>query len=440
MIFCLKGGVLLGTVLDELKERCESQGLEVQIKPKQIETESPVKMLSVKIPAGRDFRELILWEDNLFPELVESEFELCKFIKDYEAIWSPSLKFIECELNRGNLRFPSTAMLRRLSRMLEGSILSEEENQSRLQIPSPNDDLKIYIQLSSSEHAVMCTLQNLRFTIGAFERIPRSLTIRFEGLNVSTHDDAKKLLLKLSNSVLFSLDLASEMPFCLTTERNHNFDDKRSWRSKDTIEINAPQYEYDSEPMALYWYARTAKDMPLLQFHAFYQALEFYFPVYSQRAAQESVRNLIKDPRFNVNRDTDIANILSIIKVSGGGRAFGDEKSQIKATIRSCVTSDELRLFIESDSDRKSFFDSKQARLLSDQKLSLSSLSADILDEVAQRIYDIRCRVVHTKASQDEFELLLPYSREERYLQHDIKLLEFVTRKVIVAGSRPLQV
>ena len=85
------------------------------IKPRQIETESPIRMLSVKMPAGRDFKELVLWEDNLHSEVIESKFELCKYIKDYEAIWSPSLGFIECELNRGTLCFPSTVMLRRLS-------------------------------------------------------------------------------------------------------------------------------------------------------------------------------------------------------------------------------------------------------------------------------------------------------------------------------------
>ncbi len=40
--------------------------------------------------------------------------------------------------------------------------------------------------------------------------------------------------------------------------------------------------------------------MPLLQFLAYYQSIEYYFPMYSGREAQEKIKNLVKDPSFDL--------------------------------------------------------------------------------------------------------------------------------------------
>jgi hypothetical protein len=52
-----------------------------------------------------------------------------------------------------------------------------------------------------------------------------------------------------------------------------------------------PRTTYDHEPMSLYWYARQARGVPLLEFLAYYQCIEFYFPTYAEAEAQKRVRN-----------------------------------------------------------------------------------------------------------------------------------------------------
>ena len=51
--------------------------------------------------------------------------------------------------------------------------------------------------------------------------------------------------------------------------------------------------------------------MPLLQFLAFYQCLEFYFPQYSRREAIAKIRNVLKDPLFDGAKDSSINAILN---------------------------------------------------------------------------------------------------------------------------------
>lgn len=58
---------------------------------------------------------------------------------------------------------------------------------------------------------------------------------------------------------------------------------------------------------------------------------------------------------------------------------------------------------------------------------------------MSKRIYEIRCKIVHTKADarDPEVELLLPFSKEADLLQFDIDLIQYVAQQVLIAGSRP---
>jgi hypothetical protein len=96
---------------------------------------------------------------------------------------------------------------------------------------------------------------------------------------------------------------------------------------------------------------------------------------------------------------------------------------------------------LEEDAERRSFLSSK-AKGLTEKKLPIANPDADLRNDVADRIYDIRCKIVHTKSdSRDgEVELLLPFSKEAEQLYHDISLLEFVARQVLIAASTPLTI
>jgi hypothetical protein len=180
--------------------------------------------------------------------------------------------------------------------------------------------------------------------------------------------------------------------------------------------------------------------MPLLQFLAFYQVIEFYFPIYSQSEAQRKLRAILKDPTFRGDHDTDIARLLAAIHVSRTG-AFGDERSQLRATLVECTDSDALRRYFEADSERKEFFLTK-AKSLPYHKIPLANPSMDLRHDVADRVYDIRCKIVHTKTDSRDgsVELLLPFSQEAEQLSFDIDLVQHLAQLVLVVGSAPLNV
>lgn len=425
--------------IDLLKERLQKANLQTrEYKPQTDgEQESLFKTdgLLVQIPEERDFRSILILDDEEIDTVINSSFEKYRFIKGYEGIWSPELKVAECEIQSNDPYRPSRIILTRLLRFL-----SKDSDEKRNSITIKyTDNISVTIGESSQEFSILTNFR--RDVIVSRGRLFSRSTIRIEGLNVSTHNEAKENLIKISNSIFFPLDMSINIPIHLSIDREL-FRELRIARRKiinEEFQLNSTKYEYDQEPMSIYWYARTATNMPLLQYLAFYQVLEFYFPVYSYKEAQQKIRNTIKDPLFSVDNENDLSKIIQIIQSSSKGKTIGDEKSQLNATIQNSIDNDSLKAFIEESEERRDFFDvQKKSKSLAKQNISIKNKDNDIRNEVANRIYEIRCRIVHTK-DEAQYELLLPFSPDIVNLKYDLELIEFLARKVLIASSRVLK-
>jgi hypothetical protein len=106
-----------------------------------------------------------------------------------------------------------------------------------------------------------------------------------------------------------------------------------------------------------------------------------------------------------------------------------------------CVQTEGLREFLESDPDRKEFYSAKNNKTSPYHKIPLANASADLRVDVAERMYDIRCKIVHMKndSREGEVELLLPFSKEAEQLFFDIELAQFLAQSALIAGSLPFQ-
>ncbi len=434
------------STIDKLRQRFEAAKLQTKTfsKEEEIEDEDGQEKkiekqhIVVSIPEERDFKNIIIADDDEIQRVEQSEIEKYRFIKGYEAIWSSELKCVECQIEaQENLIMPPRGVLRRLRNLLPELVEYRKNEEAQMYVfPSPKEGLKIMIGVSTLEFTI---LQNFQREFFAFSgRLRHRLTIRIEGQELKTHEEASDFLIKIANAVLFQIDLATNIPLHLLMDRQIIRGIRQRKARQDKPEFQPPKYEYDKEPLALYWYARTSTNMPLLQFLAFYQVMEFYFPLYSFTEAQQRIKNLLKNPLFDTTKDTDVAQIINIIKVSAKGKSIGDEKSQIKATIQHIVDKDSLLAFFNENEERKDFFDQqKKTKSISKQKINFSSGETDIRLETALRVYEIRNRIVHSK-EEDELELILPYSSEIKTIKQDLELVEFLARKAIIAGARPL--
>ncbi len=394
------------------------------------------------IPAGREKNECYLvYRDELLDKALSCNFEKFRFIKGYEAIWSKELGIIEAEVSSADI--PSRFFFNKLNRLInkhdEAEEEENEEEATKVELPSL-DGLHISIGYCSNEFLLLTGCRER----GPMGRNSRRNTLRIVNLKISTHDAILETLEKIANSLFFQIDLSFEMPIFLANQRE-SWLERRNKRMRkqvfvdETAIVSELKYEYDPEPISLYWYAKELTDIPIFQYLAFYQTIEFYFPVYSSFEAKQKIQSLIKDPRFNPNRDSDISKIISTIKASSNGKTFGNEREQLRATVNACTNNKELRDFFEVDEKRSNFYLENKEKNISKQKISFKNDNVDLVMEVTERIYEIRCRIVHSKATEGDFEVLLPYSNEVQKLNYDLELIEFISRKVLITSSRSIR-
>ncbi|MGB6067621.1 MAG: hypothetical protein WBG50_22675 [Desulfomonilaceae bacterium] len=263
-------------------------------------------------------------------------------------------------------------------------------------------------------------------------------SIRIEKASISNHDEALSVLERVSNSVFFEIDTMINFPLGLArVERSSS---PSYYRGKIGPALKVPDLSYDEAPIALYWYARSAGGMPLLQFLAYYQCIEFYFPAYSQKEARRRIRNILKDPTFKIGKDSDIGRIMSaLMPVTRQG--LQDERSQLANVLRECLDEEDLRIFLTSSQDRANLLGGRKSKLKC-HPININDAGPDLPNEIATRVYGLRCRIVHSKAEggKGADDPLLPFSEESYLLKPDIELIRYAARKVLIAASSPLSI
>lgn len=379
--------------------------------------------ITVEFPCGRDSRRIYIFDEDDLQQFADLEFEKYTLLGSYSAIANRVTGDIEALLTS-----PSevkTALRR--PNILRSIGLTEQPSDDSATLASDVDASLPQIHLGP-------TSKTLRTLAQASDPLGFGITIKAS--RQLTHDSAVELLERLSNALFFSIDADHQIHIALARRSVRRR--RRALQSKSQ-KTQYPKSEYDKAPMALYWYARSADSMPLLQFLAYYQVVEYYFPAYFSAEVSRRIRSVIKHPSFRVDRDADVAKIITALKGNRGSSA--PERDQLKATLRECVSVASIEEFLAKDSDRSAAFLTK-AKGITSCLLNPENRQADLVSQVADRIYDIRCKIVHTKGDHEdgEVDLLLPYSPEAERLHHDIDLVQFIAQSVLITASKRIEI
>lgn len=389
-------------------------------------------LLTIQIPRARSFTNVLVTEE-LAEFAIEREIDFLNYrlIDGYEAIWSPLYDVVECEVELPHRGFFFERIFR------DNPEITED---GKLLIDTHIEDIKVELSVVSDEFNFIDLYKDTGrprppLKVDRFDsRKNFSSSLKIKGLNITNHDQALAIVKTIFASICFQIDCKTNMPLMLATERNFSRISVLN-NSTHSLQLTAVTQKYDSEALSLYWYAQSALGMPLLQYLALYQVVEFYYPIYSELAVQKKLSNALKDPCFNSHNEKDVAKIFNIVKASTSTRS---ELSQLESTIKECIDASSLRDWLKLDSKREEYFRSKNAVKLSEYKINSNADEDELLRQVWQRFYNIRCRIVHTKGAESELDVLHPQSREVKYLTHDIELANFLAHKVLIASSKPI--
>jgi hypothetical protein len=404
--------------LVRLKAYCDEHNLKSAI-----ECDELFAITTVEFRNGRRTRTVYIGAEEAADALLAFRLEDIVFLGDYSAICSYKEGWVEAAVRPHGVG-PARGLIARKS-IFGSAIKPNSEEPAEIEISGPNG---LVLRLTE-KHGCLYWLD-----YGA------PIYLRIEGVGITEHDKAVNLLEDLSNSLFMQVDFRFDSALTLGKGR---YPLRRSPRSRGKLDEDTqlvfPRFIYERNPSSLYWYARSATSMPLLQFLAFYQCIEFFFPQYSRQETIAKIKNVLKDPAFDGTKDSSI-NVVLNVTMEGRRGSFLEERQQLSATLKHCVNAGALRDFLNETEERRRYYGSDYKKI-SDKRIVFSEDSG-IVDQTAERIYDIRCKVVHTK-SLDGGEgdaMILPFSAEADLLMTDVELIRFLARRVLIASSAPLDI
>jgi hypothetical protein len=419
------------SLITQIEERCKTAKIEC----KRIRFDDDNNEgLKIFLQEGRSTRPVLISISNARKAgiLVEHKFENYKFISSYNGICSYEDKYIEVlisSLDKSSIEkiYESLFNLNDFKNYIN-NFFYENDTKLELICNSP-EGLNITISISPVSDIGKALLGNLQ---------DDSISLKISGLNISRQDQAVSYLEKYANSIFFQIDLVLGLP--LTLQRIQAQEENILQHHEQTIfNIKYPVCQYDKEALSLYWYARSANEMPLLQYLAYYQVIEFYFSTYSQIKAKRTIQNLMKSPEFNIHNDNDIIKVLSIAKFSVG-RGSTSEISQLEATLKECIQISSIKEFFEKNENIKKNLTDKKHKTLDLEPLSYDN-DEMLIDSIAKRTYDVRCRIVHTKNENnfDNTKSIYPFTKEAKLLNCEIELIHYLAKQVLIASSCKFQ-
>ncbi|WP_127114818.1 hypothetical protein [Shimia sediminis] len=419
-------------ITEVLIQRAKEAGLEVE--DREVRYPDEVRTLRyVQIPCGKETRPILVSSNDKAEELQSIEFEKYSFLGDYEAIVDLKIGAIEAALSSRDLM--GTSAIRRqlgFSSTFSGDeeVDGEESEEITLQAEGP-DGVHLEISNGTKELQVLA----LRPTM----RRQNALSIKLFLNKPLGHDSALHHLETISNSLFFQIDMERGITLSLRKSLRRRRPIRRmASGSDDMASLQFPTYEYDSAPISLYWYAKSARGMPLLQFLAYYQVAEYYFPNFSKLEAVRTARKILKNPTFRVDRESDLTKLIS--SISGGGRTGSSERDQMKATVAEVLSLDDVREYFDDNEDIAKIVEKKH-KGITDKTVNLNRKEHDHRPDIAELLYDIRCRIVHTKNDFETTgsEMLLPFSTAEEDLWAYVDLMQFVARHALIRSSTALR-
>ncbi|MBP2340683.1 hypothetical protein JOF41_006861 [Saccharothrix coeruleofusca] len=437
-------GVSFGDERDDVLDHARAKGMKYEVFE---DVDAPKRFrysLVVHFSSGRDVRPTTIRPIG-GRYLIEGSFETWKFLDTYAAVFRPQEKVIEAvtrslagnevQVNKWVRQLPGVrfAEVDRQRRFGSESSRAQEDGLEGDDYYADYRDWKLELRHDECPYTVELSPMS-RSLSGLFGGTlwDRSPTLKIHDVDTDRHDEALKIMETYASGLFFELDVRFGLPLGFMRRRSRN-DPARIIVDADSQPVTLPRNNYAAPAVSLYTYARAATQTPLLEYLAYYQAIEFFFPSFWQADVMERVRQELRDPRFDKESDAQLTKLIGLAMQAG--KSAPSERDQLCTTLNRCLSDDQLREFLQEDDERLEKLTKKD--YLKDVAVLNLRGSARIGDQVADRVYDIRCRIVHGKENGGgRAEVLLPFGKEAERLAHDIEVIRFLAQKVIIAGSR----
>lgn len=427
------------SVLQDILARAREAKLRVEAIAPAHDTGAPRFRLELKsFPAARS---VVFGIGNRNLEaLRKSHFETSVAFSHCEGFCNPSDHFVCFELLALRLPMPFIARRLGLAHSVDQSLFEDQNNEEDTRTGEV-DSLRWVIPFRASEVSLALSFRSEPFLDAITEREvqfhPRpKIRLIISELPEGNPAELYESATSIATSLLFHLDTTQDVTMRVSPRRERPIPaiGRGAVRVRPNVALKGIA---DPDPVSFYMYARASGGLPLVQYLAMYQVLEYYFPMFAEQLRCRRLSQILRDPRFDAFSETDITR--AVHSVLGSGNARGpSERQQLQAVLESCVAAPDLLSLIVDDDRLCSAVGRKDG--LSRFRINPKNEQTSLITQVAARVYDIRCRIVHAKLSDEDTASpapLMPYSSEAGEMAEDLHLIRYLAQRAIIANIRP---
>ena len=199
------------------------------------------------------------------------------------------------------------------------------------------------------------------------------------------------------------------------------------WAPEVSGRIRYPRTSLVEEVAIRFGFASQASSDPPQAFLSYYQALEYFVPSALQQSAMEEIRRELRDPGFDDSRATSLLRIIE----AAARPVAANEPYQLRIAIKEFIRVSRLEEFF--DRNWGNYFTARGP--IKDVPHISRNADQNLSDQVADRVYQIRNRIVHAKKDRRYPPALLPRSTEANALMPDVLLVRLLATEAIATGG-----
>jgi hypothetical protein len=195
-------------------------------------------------------------------------------------------------------------------------------------------------------------------------------------------------------------------------------------------EVHYPRTKVQYEVSILFGFASQVTDDPPLAFLSYYQALEYFFSTFMRQRAIEAISRELRGLSFDAASTDSKQRVLRAAE----GAVSRTEHHQLRVLVKEYARTSELEDFFSRDWGDY-FSDSGPIRGV--PAVNIKNTGQNLSDQIADRIYQVRNRIVHSKNDPKyrDRRVLLPRSAESNALTPDVLLVRLVATEAIAASQ-----
>lgn len=195
-------------------------------------------------------------------------------------------------------------------------------------------------------------------------------------------------------------------------------------------ELSLPTPKFNSEIISFYQLGMSS-DIPILQFLAFYQVLEYFFVTISDEQLYNKLSRHLKDPKFNITpRYLD-----RLIQEVNEHRRITDETEMLKNVLNKFVDEAELIKFIQAYQDYLGEKLYTKKRDVFGEEVEVKLETGHVIGNVSKTIKAVRNALVHSSDHYGRSARHIPFTKSTEIVKREIPLVKFLAERIIIASA-----